>query len=888
MKFYQHIRTKLAIGFLLVALVPVLIIGIYAMQTSIEILHKQELDIQTEKVNAFKHDIETFLISTKKDLIFLSSSYPLQNYLNLHHTKSKLLTMAKQAIEKEFLVFAESRSIYYQIRYLDETGQEIVRIDTFNKKSSIINNLQNKKQRYYFTETVSLPKGKIFISPLDLNREHGQIEIPHKPVIRYATPVFYPNGNKAGIVIVNIDANQFLFSLTKVSLIDQNGFYLSHDNDIHKCWGGSRDLNTNYNFLTQEHPELAEQISLNTEGNIKTKEFILTYYRISVSEIGYWVLIAKQPVKYFSASIKSFRNTFSIIIAVTILLSLIIALFISKIITKPIELLTDVTKQVSAGNRHIRIHESERDEIGILENGFNAMLDSIDLYEENLQKTKHEAQAANLAKSRFLANMSHELRTPLNAIIGYGEMLQEEIADIGEIELSQDIEKIHLAGKHLLANINDILDISKIESGKMELYTETFYLSNMVKDIVSTIQPLLDRNKDVLEIYYGDDLGEMHTDLTKIRQVLLKLLSNASKFSNQQSTIYLEVIREIDEWIVFKIKDCGIGMNAEQKENLFKIFTQADSSSTRKYDGSGLGLAITNHFVRMMGGLISVESELDKGSTFTIRLPAKITLVQSNLDENSSAEDMAVLGDGGTILVIDDELEVRKVLHNYLTKQGYQVEIAESGEEGLQLAKKTLPDVIILDVMMPKMDGWEVLSYLKADQQLAAIPVIILSMMEDKSVAYSLGASDYLIKPITREQLSVVLQKYHFSLNESAPLVMVIDDDQVNRDMMERIIRKADFRVCKIEDGWLALEYIQKKQKPAVILLDLQMPEMDGFEFVARLQQYTAESIPIIVFTAKDITIDDRARLENVTTILQKGSYSNEVLIKEIKKVIEN
>ncbi|MFK5969378.1 MAG: response regulator [Candidatus Marithrix sp.] len=886
MKFYQHIRTKLAIGFLLVALVPVLIIGIYAMQTSIEILHKQELDIQTEKVNTFKHNIETFLISTKKDLIFLSSSYPLQNYLNLRQTKPKLLTTAKQAIEEEFLVFAESRSIYYQIRYLDETGQEIIRVDTFNKKSNIVKDLQNKNQRYYFTETVSLPRGKIFISPLDLNREHGQIEIPYKPVIRYATPVFYPNGDKAGIVIVNIDANQFLLSLTKVSLIDQNGFYLSHTNDINKCWGGSRDLNTSYNFLTQEHPELAKQITLNTEGNIKTKEFILTYHRISVSEIGYWTLIAKQPIKYFSASIKSFRNTFSIIIAVTIFLSLIIALFISKIITKPIELLTDVTKQVSAGNRHIRIHEREQDEIGILEKGFNAMLDSINLYEENLQKTKHEAQAANLAKSRFLANMSHELRTPLNAIIGYGEMLQEEIADLGEIELSQDIEKIHLAGKHLLANINDILDISKIESGKMELYAETFYLSNMVEDVVSTIQPLLNRNKDVLEIYYSDDLGEMHTDLTKIRQVLLKLLSNASKFSNQQSTIFLEIIREIDEWIVFKIKDCGIGMNAEQKENLFKIFTQADSSSTRKYDGSGLGLAITNHFVKMMGGLISVESELDKGSTFTIRLPAKITLVQSNLDENSSAEDMAVLGDGGTILVIDDELEVRKILHNYLTKQGYQVEIAESGEEGLQLAKKTLPDVIILDVMMPKMDGWEVLSYLKADKELAAIPVIILSMMEDKSVAYSLGASDYLIKPITREQLSVVLQKYHFSLNESAPLVMVIDDDKVNRDMMERIIRKADFRVCKIEDGWLALEYIQKKQKPAVILLDLQMPEMDGFEFVDRLQQHTAESIPIIVFTAKDITIEDRTRLENVITILQKGSYSNEVLIKEIKKVI--
>ncbi|MDM8569843.1 response regulator, partial [Thiotrichales bacterium HSG1] len=314
------------------------------------------------------------------------------------------------------------------------------------------------------------------------------------------------------------------------------------------------------------------------------------------------------------------------------------------------------------------------------------------------------------------------------------------------------------------------------------------------------------------------------------------------------------------------------------------IFTQADSSTTRKYDGTGLGLAITNHFVKMMGGTINVESELDKGSTFTIRLPAKITSIQQ--ESNNLHEHVAVLEDGGTVLIIDDELEVRKVLHNYLTKQGYQVEIAENGEEGLQMAKKILPDVIILDVMMPKMDGWEVLSYLKSDQELISIPVIILSMMEDKSVAYSLGASDYLMKPVTREQLFAVLQKYHFSVNESVPLVMIIDDDQVNRDMMERIIRKANLRVCKIENGWLALEYIQKKQIPAVILLDLQMPEMDGFEFIDRLQQHVSKPISIIVFTAKDITLEDRIRLKDVKIILQKGSCSNEEIVDEIKKLI--
>ena len=884
MKFYQRIHTKLSFGFLLVALVPVLIISIYAIKTSIKILHEQELNLQAETIKTFKHNIETFLMSTKKDLIFLSKSYPLQNYLQFRNNPLQKTTL--QALEIEFLAFAESRNIYYQIRYLDETGQEIIRINT-NHESTIIKNLQNKSDRYYFLETVSLPKGKIFVSPLDLNREHGQIEKPHKPVIRYATPVFYPNSEKAGVVVVNVDASQFLQNLGKVSLIDQNGFYLFNYDDVSKCWGGPQDLDTDYNFLTHDYPELAQQIAINAKGNVKTETAVLAYQRILVSGIGYWVLIAKRPITKISPSIESFMTTFIIVIILTILISLVFAIFISRFITKPIEILTNITEQVGAGNRQIRIKEQSQDEIGILERCFNNMLDSINIYEDDLYKTKQEAQAANLAKSRFLSNMSHELRTPLNAIIGYGEMLQEEIEALGEIELSRDIEKIHLAGKHLLANINDILDISKIEAGKMELYAETFYLSNMVDDIVNTIQPLLDKNGDNLEIYYGDSLGEMHTDLTKIRQILLKLLSNASKFSNQKSTIFLEVIREIDDQIVFKVKDCGIGMDEEQKKDLFTIFTQADNSTTRKYDGSGLGLAITNHFVTMMGGTISVESTLNRGSIFTIRLPAKITLVQhKEISEIHSIKNPAVLGDGGTVLVIDDELEVRKVLHNYLTKQGYQVEMTESGEEGLQLAKKILPDVIILDVMMPKMDGWEVLSYLKSDQELASIPVIILSMMEDKSVAYSLGASDYLIKPITREQLFAVLQKYHFSLNESTPLIMVIDDDRVNRDMMERIIRKANFRICKIEDGWLALEYIQKHNKPAVILLDLQMPEMDGFEFLERLQQYTSKFIPIIVFTAKDITIKDRVRLEGVATILQKGSYSNEELIGEIKKLI--
>jgi len=891
MKFYQHIRTKLAFGFLLVTLIPAVTIGIYAMQSSIDALRERELNIQASMVKTLKHDIEAFLASTRNDLIFLSQSQPLKRYLNQRYQSKDLdaLELALQSVEQEFLAFSRSRGIYYQVRYLDENGQEIVRLDAVDGKIRIIpkTQLQNKASRYYFSRTIQLLEQAIFVSNLELNQEHRQVEVPHKPVIRYAIPVFYPDKRKAGIVITNVDANQFLQDLGNVVLVDQEGYYLAHP-DANKLWGGPQDLKTGYTFF-QDYPTEAPNILNEIQGNITTEQAILTYQRVSIPNLGYWTLIIQQPLRKILHSIRAFRLTFGMILVSAVFISLIIAFLINRSITKPIEHLTRVIEQVRAGNREVRAETKSVDELGTLERGFNAMLESITVYEEALLRTKQEAEAANLAKSRFLANMSHELRTPLNAIIGYGEMLQEEIADLGEVELSGDIEKIHLAGKNLLSTINDILDISKIEAGRMEVYTESFYLPNMVNDIVQTLQPLFTKNQDILKIHYADNLGEMHADLTKTRQILLKMLSNASKFNEEAVPIYLEVLRETDadgkDWILFRVTDSGIGMDAEQKQKLFQVFTQADTSATRKYGGTGLGLAITHYFVQIMGGTINVDSELGQGSTFSVRLPAKVALVQKRAKSSSETE-VAVLEEGGLVLVIDDELEVRKVLDNYLSKQGYQVELAESGEDGLRLARKVLPDVIILDVMMPKMDGWEVLSYLKADAELAHIPVIILSLIEDKSVGYSLGASDYLIKPVTREQLSKVLQKYHFSQTESSRfrLVMIIDDDPVNRDMVGRLFRKAGMRICKVEDARIALNYIQKTQ-PDLILLDLQMPEMDGFEFVTKLQQ-VYDAIPVIVFSAKDITIEDRQRLNRVANIFQKGSYRNDELLAEVKKLL--
>jgi len=885
---FPHIRTQLILSFCLVVLIPASIMGIYAMQTTTDALRKQELNIQASIVEKLSCHLETLLVQKQNDLIFLSQSQPLNHYLNLrsHSPNSPTLEKARQAVEQEFLAFSyRSQSMYYQIRYLDKTGQEIARVDTDGLNSQVIApaQLQNKAHRDYFQETMQLLDKEILVSPLELNQENGKIEVPHKPVIRYATPVYYPDRQPAGIVITNVDARQFLSSLGNTWLVDQNGYYLVHP-EAYKRWGSPRDLNSGYS-LAQDYPNLMQTISELTKGFISTEKSMFTFLRVSISESGFWFLITPHSNDEMLHNINTFRIIFGIILVAVLLIALLIALFMSKRITNPIEHLTHIVKQVAAGNGQIRAKVEQLNELSTLGKELNAMLEAINASKKALQKSTQEAKAASLSKIRFLAGMSHELRTPLNAIIGYGEMLQEEIDSLGKADLSSDIEKIYLAGKNLLNTINDILDLSKIEAGKMELYTETFYLPNMVDNIVQTLQPLLTKNQETLEVHYAEGLREMHTDLTKLRQVLLKLLSNASKFNKHRKIISLEVLSENNEdekeWIIFRIQDHGVGMDDEQKQQLLHQFSQQDQSNIEQY--GGLGLVITHHFVEMMGGKIHIESELGKGSTFTIHLPAFITPSVQPPSSRAST-DTEVLEEGSMVLVIDDDPQVRYVLENYLDKLGYQVEVADCGEEGLRLAKKLLPDIITSDVMMPKMDGWEVLSHLKADPELASIPVIMLSMMEEKNVGYSLGASDYLTKPITREEVLKVLQKYHFSYNESARLIMIIDDDVVNRDLVARMLRKEGFRVCKVEDGRVALNAIQKK-RPDLVLLDLQMPEMDGFEFSARLHQFD-DSIPIVILSAKDITVEDRLRLEHVAGIFQKGSYSRDELVALVNKLL--
>ena len=499
-----------------------------------------------------------------------------------------------------------------------------------------------------------------------------------------------------------------------------------------------------------------------------------------------------------------------------------------------------------------------------------------------IEDKSRQLEAADRHKSEFLANMSHELRTPLNAIIGYSEMLQEDAADLGAEQFTEDLRKINAAGRHLLELINAVLDLSKIEAGKMELYLESFDVAALVRDIAAVIAPLAAKNANRLDVRCPDDIGPMRADLTKVRQALFNLLSNACKFTDH-GTVTLQVVRApLDgrDWMRFDVSDTGIGMTAEQLAKLFEAFTQADAATTRKYGGTGLGLALSRRLCRMMGGDVTAASEAGRGSTFSIRLPAEVP--ETVVEPEPPAPVPARAGTVGTVLVIDDEAAVRDLMHRFLGREGFHVVTAASGEEGLRRARELQPDAITLDVMMPGLDGWAVLSALKADPDLADIPVVMLTIVDDKNLGYTLGAADYLTKPIDRERLVTVLDKYRRDLP-----VLVVDDDHTVRQLLRRMLEPEGYTVVEAENGRAALERLQD-DVPAIILLDLMMPQMDGFEFLTELRRHEAwRAIPVVVVTAKDLSGEDRERLNGyVQKILQKGTHGRAELLAEVRELV--
>ena len=552
-------------------------------------------------------------------------------------------------------------------------------------------------------------------------------------------------------------------------------------------------------------------------------------------------------------------------------------------------ILNDIKKMNELADNADR-NSSEEASVELMLVAFSRMSDEvnglIDARTSEMETARDEARDASDQKTKFFANMSHELRTPLNAILGYGEMLYEDCEDLGYDDLLPDLKKITSSGTHLLSLINNILDLSKIEAGKMELFVTSFEIENMVQTIKDVSEPLAAKNDNGFVINLDGAMGSMSQDETKLRQCLTNFLSNGFKFT-KNGTVTLDVKARMEgdvEFVDFAVIDTGAGMSPEGVAKVFEEYTQAERSTSANYGGTGLGLPISKKFAEMMGGDVIVTSEEGVGSVFTMSVPRECP--EYNDDEVDS--NVINLDDQDNLVVlVDDDVAMHDLIKRTISKLNLTLLGATNSEKGMELIREVKPKLILLDVLMPGRDGWSLLKECKTDQELKDIPVIMISQLNQSNLASSLGANDYLTKPIDRSHFINTLKRI-MGTDTQNQKVLVIDDDKDVRELLSRLLKDAGYRPIDARDGKEGLE--RTKDEPALIILDLEMPRMDGFEFLDNYIKNVPEEkrAPVLVFSGKDLTdVQEDLLKERVVGLVKKDDVSMDKLSQMIQGIIK-
>jgi len=514
-------------------------------------------------------------------------------------------------------------------------------------------------------------------------------------------------------------------------------------------------------------------------------------------------------------------------------------------------------------------------------------MDSLAASNQELELRNREVERATKLKSKFLANMSHELRTPLNAIVGFSDLLAD--GSPGDLNDKQKrfVNHIKQGSAHLLQLINDILDLSKIEAGQLELRCEDFQVEDALPEVLSAIRPLaMAKNIQVHQQLERD--RAVYADRVRFKQILYNLLSNAVKFTPKDGRIGIECAEKESE-VCISVTDTGIGIRAEDQAVVFEEFRQIEGNSNTANEGTGLGLAITKRLVEQQGGKISLESELGKGSRFTFTLPAGSVRSSNILTVNGPTDSNAAVGVGRKplILIVDDEVPARELLASYLEPE-YRIAMAESGTEVVLKAQQLRPDAITLDVLMPGGNGFETLVALRKTPETADIPIIIVSILDQKQVGFALGAADYLIKPIRKPLLLETIRRHVLPHPDDDATILLVDDDPKTLELLQETLRSAGYETQCVQSGTRALEVLSSKPVNAV-LLDLLMPGMDGFEVIRHVrEQVTLKELPIFVMTAKTLAQEEIALLSRETQALfQKSGSWQQQLMAEVGRVVQ-